>query len=275
MITDLGGRSGTPLIDSLIVDCATRSDGLASIAWDDAWKHEHELWLEFLKQQGQLDRYYRRICKSNQAKALEAINEVKAAYFLNNLCRCRICEWEPSGQGNAIGEFSLQFGASKVFCEVKSPGWEREVVSNEGLYALRLKQPKHIPGEAGSYENTEDLREALTRAYRQFPDGQCCLLIITSDLQVSPLTDFLVEDAPLSVHRAFFDRFNGKEGCFTNGFFERCSGLLVLDVKYLCEGMTYRYHFSTNPYAAYSLPEQVNSRVGRFKGKWTRPDTRW
>lgn len=202
-----------------LISTSTRTGGVTSIVWKGCWKHEHELWLEFLENRGQLERYSRRISKSNWAKAAEAFDEVKAAYFLDNLCGCAVSDWEPPGRGGTTGDFVLQVESSAIFCEVKSPGWEREIVERDGPYASRLKEPKYMSGEAGSFDNTEDLRESLIRAYRQLPADQPCLLIITPDLQVNPFAEVLVDDMPISIHRAYFNAFNGKEGCFTNSTF--------------------------------------------------------
>lgn len=272
MMVDRSCYSITPRMDRLI-SASTRTDGVSSIPLSDCLKQEHEIWLEFLDSQGQLESYSRRISKSDKAKVSEAFAEVKAAYFLDCLCECAVSDWEPSGQGSAKGDFAFQVESCTVFCEVKSPGWEREVMDRDGPYAPRLKKPKYVQGESNSYDNTEDLRDALVRAYRQLPENQPCLLVVTSDLIVSPLTDFSVEDVPISAHRALFETYNGREGCFTNRSFERCSAMLLLDVDdYCCERITYSYHLSKNLFAAFPFPEQAYERIQRLGGKWTRPD---
>jgi hypothetical protein len=258
----------TPLLDSLISISKENTTGPSGIPWDEIWKHEIELWLKFLSDEGQLERYISRICRSAKSKAFEALDEIKSAYFLTRICGFKVSEWEPRGQGDKIGEFNLEVGKARVFCEVKSPGWEREIVKLHGEYSSRLAEPKYISGEASSFDNTEDIREALIRAYEKFPDDQSCLLIFTSDLMISPLKEADPGGIPLSVNRSLYDSFNGKDGCFTNQDYERCSGVLLLDIDQLSEGITYTFKLYGNPKALWPLPKKLIKCVTGLKGAW-------
>lgn len=258
------------LLEHVMALSEAHGSGLAGFSWDTLWSKEYELWLEFLRDSGQLDRYLPRLTKARKAEASEAIDEVKAAYFLERICGFVVSEWEPVGRDGKVGEFKIEAGGVPIFCEVKSPGWEREIVRLHGEYSPRLSQPKYQACEAGFFDNTEDIRETIIRAYQKFPDNQCSLLIITSDLPVSPLQEASPGGIPLSVDRALYCRFNAKEGCFMNPKFARCSGLLLLDVDQFSAGVTYTYQLHANLNAIFPLPPLLTCRLSEIGGCWTR-----
>jgi hypothetical protein len=260
----------SPILERIVALSDAYQTGLSEVLWDANWQCEIELWLEFLSDEGQLDRYVPRISRSDQAKAFEALDEVKSAYFLTLICGFGICEWEPRGQGEKVGEFTLEVRDARIFCEVKSPGWEREMVKLHGEYSQRLAQPKYLSGEGGSFDNTEDIRDAVERAYEEFPDTQSCLLIFNSDLMVSPLKEANPGGIPLSVNGALYDRFNDKDGCFTSTCFERCGGVLFLDVDQFSQGVTYTFQLFENPHATLPLPAALRERLVETGGTWTR-----
>jgi hypothetical protein len=259
------------LLEQVVAISEKSNSGLSGIPWDANWSREYELWLEFLRDKGQLDRYLPRLTKARRAEAFEAIDEVKAAYFLDRVCGFEVCEWEPTGRDEKVGEFSIEAGGVRIFCEVKSPGWEREMVRLHGEHSPRLSEPKYQDGEAGSFDNTEDIREAVTRAYKKFPDNQCCLLIISNDLQVSPLKEASPGGIPLSINRALYDRFNDKDGCFTSPLYAKCGGVFLLDVDQLSAGVTYAFQLHANPNAIAPLPGALSQRLDEIGKSWTRP----
>lgn len=261
------------LLERVVALSEERGSGLSGVPWDADSSREYELWLEFLRDSGQLDRYIPRLTKARKAEASEAIDEAKAAYFLERICGFRVCEWEPPGSDEKVGEFTIEAGGVPIFCEVKSPGWEREIVMLHGEYSPRLSQSKHQAGEAGSFDNTEDIREAVIRAYPKFPDKQCCLVIITDDLQVSPMKEASPGGVPLSINRALYDRFNDKDGCFTSPLYAKCSGVLLLEVFQLPAGVTYEFQLHANPNSIAPLPGALSQRLNEIGRSWTRPKT--
>src|SRR6266850_8054016 len=95
-------------------------------------------WLEYVCSENQFDRFLPRL-KDSLDKRDECLAEIKAAYFTEKYLGYPITVWEPPGNEGTLGEFSFTLDGQEVFCEVKSPGWEREVVESEGIDSLRLK----------------------------------------------------------------------------------------------------------------------------------------
>jgi hypothetical protein len=64
---------------------------------------------------------------------------------------------------------TLELPLGQMFVEVKSPGWEAQIAREEGQGSSRLLQPKYINGEGRWLDSVERVREAVSRAYPQFP----------------------------------------------------------------------------------------------------------
>jgi hypothetical protein len=158
------------------------TDGFPS---DVVWADEHEAWLAFIKQAGALDHYRRRLRGPKETRD-EAFAEIAAAYFFAKRCGLTIFEWEPAGAGGKVGEFLM--GPDRdhpIFVEVKSPGWEAEIVKTEGRESPRLQRSKYI--SEGRWTDGAALRHAITKAYPKMPDTMPTLLVVNDDLVVSLL----------------------------------------------------------------------------------------
>ena len=202
---------------------------LASIAESSRWLGKDQFpsvarrddvikWLEYLDGKSQFPRYLPRL-KDTPAKRDEALAEIYAAYFIEKYAGYPITAWEPPGNNGKQGEFSFGFDGKGIFCEVKSPGWEREIVEREGVNSLRLNQPKYIRGEGGSFDNSSYVQDTVLKAYPKFPINQSTLLILVDDFKV-PLSD-----DPIDMWKALFKE---NVGCFTTNQFCNLGAIGVL-----------------------------------------------
>lgn len=156
---------------------------------NDLWIREVNRWLEFIKSQGRFGHYLPKL-RDLPDKRNEALAEVAVAYFLVQKKGHKIIDWEPVGKDGKRGEFLLLLDdGSKVFCEVKSPGWESDF-ANRDKKSERLKMPKYINGEAGGFDNKTSLRYVIEcKAYPKCPDDCLTLVIIADDFMISLVDD--------------------------------------------------------------------------------------
>ncbi len=132
------------------------------------WADEHEAWLRFIEQAGALDHYRARRGGPKQRRD-EAFAEIAVAYFFSATCGMSVFGWEPRGAIGKRGEFLVGSDPRQpVFVEVKSPGWEDEIVKAEGQDTPRLHQPKYVEGDgrAGAAGAQHGLRYRETRLDR-------------------------------------------------------------------------------------------------------------
>ena len=116
---------------------------------DREGKLETNNWLLFMKDKNQLDRYLPRLTKVNKAMRDETLAEIASAYVMEILLGYTIINWEEKTVGDYDVEFVIKEGADKIYCEVKSPGWESELPKKElkkGDQGRRGK-PKYLPHE--------------------------------------------------------------------------------------------------------------------------------
>lgn len=110
-----------------------------------------------------------------------------AFYFHRN--RFPINCWKPTGRPPKEGEFCIACACAsgrEIFVEVKGPGWESELSSEERL-AGRTEKPKYIDGEVHFVSSFEPIVMAVDKAYPKFPDATANLLVIADDLFVGYL----------------------------------------------------------------------------------------
>ena len=93
-------------------------------------------WLEYIHIKDQFERFLPRL-RDVPAKRDEALAEIYAAYFIEKCAGYPVTTWDPPGNNGKLGEFSFIFEGMEIFCEVKSPGWEREIVESEELGSPR------------------------------------------------------------------------------------------------------------------------------------------
>lgn len=151
------------------------------------WEDVHNKWLDFAFEQKQLDRYKPRIC-SSERKSIEAFAEISAAFYFCEKMGCKIIEWEPPGNKNCIGDFTIELpDKTKIFCEVKSPGWERDFVEQKNLD--RKEQPKYQNAEVNSYDNANGIIYAIEDSYVKYRSDLTNLLVIVDDFMVPNVQD--------------------------------------------------------------------------------------
>lgn len=211
-------------------------------------------WLEYINSKGQFGRFLSRL-KDVPAKREETFAEIKAACFIEKCAGYPITTWEPSGNNGKLGEFSFTFENQEIFCEVKSPGWEREIVEREGPKSPRLNQPKYIRGEGGSFGNWEYVQDTVLKAYSKFPDSKPNLLILVDDFKVS------LGDDQIDMWKALY---KPNVGCFTTSEYCNLGAVAVLDMEKLDPSFCI-YH---NPAAlsSVSLPKEVFSKYKQICG---------
>lgn len=216
--------------------------------------HEVEKWLEYIKGKNQLERFLPRL-KDAPDKRDETLAEIYAAYFIEKCAGYPITTWEPSGNNGKLGEFSFTFEGNEIFCEVKSPGWEREIVDREGPNSPRLNLPKYIPREGGSFDNSDYVCDTILKAYPKFPINKPTLLILVDDFKVS------LSDDPIDMWKALY---KPNVGCFATSKYCNLGAVAVLDMEKLDPSFC-SYH---NPAAlsSVSLPKEVFSKYKQIYG---------
>ena len=235
------------------------------------WADEHESWLRYLKCEGTLNRYWPRL-KGFKEQRDEAFAEIAVAYFFGVKCGLSIVEWEPPGEAGKVGEFAIADpSGTRIFVEVKSPGWEAEFVADEGRGSPRLLQPKYIDAEARATGPWASIRHAVRKAYPKLPSTIPTLLVVNDDLMVS-LSDWgnHVGDIALyaSRHPGYSQGYLAENGPFANRDFERLGGVGVFTVDLPSGGMRYRFELFENRFAlpAVAIPKTFLPQYARHAG---------
>jgi hypothetical protein len=235
------------------------------------WADEHESWLQYLRSEAALDRYWPRI-KGIKEQRDEALAEIAVAYFFGVKCSLPIVEWEPAGVAGKVGEFAVRDCAgTRIFVEVKSPGWEAEIVADEGRATPRLLQPKYIDAEARATGPWAAIRHAVRKAYPKLPSTLPTLVVVNDDLMVS-LSDWgtNVGDIALyaSRHPGYSQGYLAENGPFVNRDFERLGGVGVFTVDLPSGGMRYRFELFENDFAlpAVAIPKTFLPQYDRHTG---------
>ena len=197
---------------------------------------EHERWLGFVSENGQLDRFLPRL-RDRPGQRDDALAEIKAAYFLSEHCALPICEWEPPGANGSVGEFLVDLpDGRRMFVEVKAPGWEGEVVEAEGYRSDRLAEPKYLHADGRSTAPRQIVCDSVTKAYPKMPGDIPTLLVVCGDLIVS------LNDWP---HNAL----EPENGSFYGSAHERLGavGILTVDFSDGWSGARFRHSVYHNP----------------------------
>jgi hypothetical protein len=233
------------------------------------WADEHEAWLRLVKETGALDHYLRRL-RGTKEQRDEAFAEMAVAYFFVKVCGMPFMEWEPLGADGKRGEFLV--GRPSTFVEVKSPGWEDEIVKAEGRDTPRLQQPKYIDDDqARATAPWASVRHAVKKAYPKMPDTMPTLLVINDDLSVSLLdwNDVVTEIGlytPKSPGQV--TGYLAEDGPFVDARCERLGGVGAFKVDLPGEHVRYRFAIFENPHALPTVvvPPDVAPGFPRFKG---------
>ena len=211
-------------------------------------KLEINKWLLFLKNKNQLNRYLPRLTRVTKAMRDETLAEITSAYILENLLGYTIINWEENTIGNYDVDFVIKEDADKIYCEVKSPGWESELTKKElkkGDKGRRGK-PKYLPNEFRAIAPWKNIRHVIKKAYPKFLPNSKNLIIVKDDLYISIL-DFPTK-TPIDI--ALYEetgQYNNEKGYFTNSDYENVVGLLLINNNPTKRNKVYKYKFIKNP----------------------------
>lgn len=231
----------------------------------------HELYLQFVIEQQQKDRFWPRL-KSDPTQRDETFAEIEVAYFLHKVVGLKIIDWEPPGRNSKSGEFLVSSPAGRLFIEVKSPGWEQDIVREQQANAEkageppgsqewvnrkdeRISQGKHR--EARSFDPVPLIRNAVNKASQQVPGDRPTLLIINDDYFVPFSASWMLVSWALYVPRQPVGGRFAEDSPFTVPNFKQIGGVGVL--KHILGDCTddgkpkYRYATFINPHASHSL----------------------
>lgn len=211
------------------------------------WNDEHSKWLRVAERHGQLKSYLTRLKKCNEKERQETFAELAAAYVLEEIIGLPIARWAPNG---GRGEFLIDLGTKQAFCEVKSPGWEAEIATQAGGKPPqdRLRQPKHISGQAFGFSTHDIIQKVMKKTREKFPNGLLGLLIFADDFRVSLIDDPL--DVCLALYRMPLPPPNVdplQPGYFLDSESSWLTGAVFLDYRLLLASNAIEYRFRCCP----------------------------
>ena len=126
--------------------------------------------LRFLAGHNRLNSFWPRLIAPRPQERDDALQEIRVARFLTTN-GFPIAGWEPAGNGNHLGEFSVEVLASPpVFIEVKSPGWEGQL-SKEQRDAGRARHEKYQNDQGGADDPWRAIRMSVQKHIRSFRSG--------------------------------------------------------------------------------------------------------
>ncbi|SRR5712692_3414666 len=210
--------------------------------------------LGFLQAHNRLESFWPRLAGPRRQQRDEALQEIRVARFLTSN-GFPVVQWEPPGNGNLIGEFSVQaLPSPPVFVEIKSPGWEGQL-SQEQRDAGRANQEKYQDLEGGADDPWRAIRASVRKAYSKFSLGQPNLLVIADD-RFMPLATW--GDVP--AHKALFlpsTTLDDEAGYFTTRDFENLGGVALFKEEIQVDlfpelpekPLRYEFHLYANPKA--------------------------
>ncbi len=225
----------------------------------------HEEWLRFVDNKGELNRFLPRLKKSAYQRD-RTLSEIGAGYFLEVKCSLPIVGWEPPGDGGKTGEFLVGCPQGKLFVEVKTGGWEKDIVEAEGRGSPRLSQPKYVHAEARSVGPWAVIRNAVSNAYPKFPDSMPTLLIIRDDYFID-LDEFNANLALYCPAVGEHERgYLAENGCFVDNRYEHLGAVGILNVTLAAKGLQYRFFLCDNANAVNGarLPQGIFQGYPRY-----------
>lgn len=229
------------------------------------WADVHEAWLRFIDSKGQTTRFVSRLTKSAYQRD-RTFAEIAVGYFLETKCSLPIIEWEPHGEARTRGEFMVGSLNERIFVEVKTGGWEKDIKEAEGKSSPRLSQPKYIHAEARSVAPWAVIRNAVSNAYRKFLESTPTLLIIKDDY-FTCLDKFNADLALYCPARGqHTSGYLVENGHFADKRYERLGGVGILNVGLSVQGLRYRFSLYDNPNAVdpVKLPQAVFKGYPRY-----------
>jgi hypothetical protein len=188
-----------------------------------------------------------------------AFSEIGIACYLEKQRCLPIIDWEPTGNGAKKGEYMVQGPTGPIFVEVKTGGWQKDIMEEQGRHSPRLSQPKYLDGEARSVAPWAVIRNAIANAYPKFTNSIPSLLIIRDDYLTS--LDMFNKDIALFCPGRGNQAggYLAENGYFLDSRFERLGGIAIFRVELGGGGLQYNFSVSHNPNAveAVRLPSAL------------------
>ncbi len=226
----------------------------------DEWKGKVEKYLQFMQDKGWLDLIKPKLQRRNYDSFL---SEIFAAYFIETILGFEATRWNPetTKHGHSV-EFCIKDkSGDKIFCEVKSPGWQGQLTKDE-IDKGRAKEPKYLKsGNARYVAPYINIRETIKKSYRKFLSAKQNLLIITDNLfepaTFGPLVNwFCKRRVPRNIALALYntdEKMYGGKGYFLGNSYENIGAILFLNNRYI--GKLFAW-FETNPNAKMPLSKE-------------------
>jgi hypothetical protein len=275
-----------PLTRAMI--SGARWQGLDAFPAWQVWADDVESVLQFLDTHQRFPAFLDRIQKERNVKHRDAtLAEARGSYYLHQN-GFSILEWEPLGEGTALGEALVQLGSSPaVFVEVKQPSWQGENLplmtadqnrlspADRAARLARMKQARFLPGvcEGGAvgshhYSMSVVRRNALHKLSVRHPN----LVIVADECQVTPVGLPALEEY---VQQEFLTPAHDPLDLDDRYTYERLGGVLFLNLVSFGTGVVeYNAEFVENPNVIQScaLPAEVISLLGRLTAETQRRD---
>ncbi len=238
------------------------------------WADDVESVLQFLRDNGRFNRFRELIQKTRTTQHRDAmLAEARGSFYLGRH-GFKILEWEPLGEGTALGEARAQLGASPaIFVEVKQPSWqgeylpltiaEKQRLSPEDLAArlARMKQPRFLPNVCeGAAVGSHHFSMSVVRrnALHKLTATQPNLVIVVDECRVTPVG---LPSLAHYVESEFLHPAHDPNDPDDRYGYERLGGVLFLNTVSFGVEVEYNVEFIANPnvIAACALPEEVIS----------------
>lgn len=223
------------------------------------WADRHEKWLGFIDRKGQLARFLPRL-RGKPTQRDETLAEIGVAHFLEVESDLLILEWEPLGADGKLGEFLVDVGESvPVFIEVKSPGWEGDLLK-QGADLARIERPKWLSTQSSSgFADASAIGDSIRKAYPKMTGVVPSLLVVSDDLHL-PLSDLIDEVRGVLYQQKVSTCSSGpfaQDGLFQTPEFNRLGGVATFNLENHCGGAGRPDpHFSTS-FAVFANPSAV------------------
>jgi len=246
------------LLDDILKTAAWR--GKDDFPYDSLVKAELQKWLQYTKNKGWFDEYLPRLTKMDINKRDEALDEILAAYFLEEKMHFVVKDRDPKGANGKRGEFILVAEETDIFCEVKSPGWESEIVKKEGVHSSRLSTSKYLSVEARWGDDSAAIKATVDKAYEKLPNDKPSLLIIVDDFW-RPL--FHPTTFKITIYYALYYETipepykDPPSGCFAIKDYKNLSGILFLKSQIRNNDFIYSNRLCLNKHALCTFPSQL------------------
>ncbi|MCP4545814.1 MAG: hypothetical protein GY835_05030 [bacterium] len=213
------------------------------------WADEFERALQMLDKEGVLSDFVDRLSMGERG----VWAEVWAAYYFDQQ-RFRFCRWQPEYVAGRPGDMEVSLdNSSPVFVEVKRPGWQGEL-SSEELDTGRADRPKYINAEVRSFDNVTPIMYSLRKALPKLREYSANIIVVVDDMFVSPL----------ETHDSIFrDQFRA---ALHDCEFMYISGVLLLKPVLYTECVEYLAYFQRAlgpelPHSVQEFFDQVNQET--------------